>query len=199
MAETVREVTGPSPEVVEVLADGFYDNPLLSWVFPDPETRLEALGQWFEFWIDLYSEDVRLFLSEDDSAAALWAIPNARDLDSDSIPRFAALIQRHNGDRTGLVLKGLGALGEHPPQPYWYLNSIAVRRGQRAAGRGAQLLEPMLLRADQEGIPVYLESSNPANLTFYYRYDFEAWGERLVMPESDAPVQRMLRAVHPRS
>ncbi len=191
---SIREVEGPSPLLVEVLADGFYDNPLLAWVFPDPETRLEALRVWFEFWIDLYAEDARLFLTEGETAAALWAVPNARGLDGDSLEGFVALVERWNGDRTPRVLQGLGGLGERPSQPFWYLNSIAARRGRRASGLGAQLLEPMLARADREGVPVYLESSNPRNLTFYYRYDFEAWGERLLMPESQAPVQRMLRA-----
>jgi GNAT superfamily N-acetyltransferase len=187
-----REVQDRAP-VIEVLCDGFYDNPLLAWIFPDPDTRLEALREWFELWLGVYGDEALLFLTEDAGAAALWAVPNASGLDGDSMPAFVAMIERWNGDRTGLVLQGLGAIGEHPDQPFWYLNSIAARRGQRASGLGAQLLVPMLERADREGLPVYLESSNPRNLTFYDRHGFEHWGPRLEMPEGDAPVQRMWR------
>ena len=51
----------------------------------------------------------------------------------------------------------------------------------------------MLERADRERLPVYLESSNPRNLTFYYRYGFEDWNERLDMPEGGPSMQKMLR------
>jgi hypothetical protein len=51
----------------------------------------------------------------------------------------------------------------------------------------------MLERADAEGLPVYLESSNPRNLTFYRRHGFEAWGEVIRMPEGGPSVQPMWR------
>lgn len=189
----ICEVEAPAETAVEVLTDGFYDNPLMAWVFPDFDTRLEALSSWFGFWVAVYGDEARIFLTPDESAAALWAVPNARGIDRDTMPGFVDVVQRWNGGRTGLVLEGLGALANHPAEPYWYLNSIATRRGRRAAGLGAQLLEPMLERADAEHAAVYLESSNPRNLTFYVRYGFEPWGECLVMPESDARVQPMLR------
>ena len=85
------------------------------------------------------------------------------------------LVQRYNGDRTGLVLGTVAAvkpLGER----HWYLNGIAARRAARSRGVGARLLEPFLARGDAEGIPIYLESSNPRNLSFYRRYGFEDLG-----------------------
>ena len=37
---------------------------------------------------------------------------------------------------------------------------------------GARLLAPVLARCDRDGLPAYLESSNPRNLPFYERHGF---------------------------
>ena len=144
----IRAVTAPGETLVEVLVDGFYEDPFMSWIFVDPETRGEALAKWFRFWIELYGSDGRMFLTEDDSAASLWAMPEARGVDADVMPDFIALIAPWNGERTTLVLEGLGGLAQHPDETHWYLNAIAARRGRQGAGLGAQLLEPMLEEAD---------------------------------------------------
>ena len=138
----IRAVTAPGETLVEVLVDGFYEDPFMSWIFVDPETRGEALAKWFRFWIELYGSDGRMFLTEDDSAASLWAMPEARGVDADVMPDFIALIAPWNGERTTLVLEGLGGLAQHPDETHWYLNAIAARRGRQGAGLGAQLLEP---------------------------------------------------------
>ena len=70
---------------------------------------------------------------------------------------------------------------------------IAARRGARSRGIGARLLEPFLARADREGVGIYLESSNPRNLSFYQRYDFENYGEAIVLPGAGPLLQPMWR------
>ena len=189
----IRAVTAPGETLVEVLVDGFYEDPFMSWIFVDLETRGEALAKWFRFWIELYGSDGRMFLTEDDSAASLWAMPEARGVDADVMSDFIALIAPWNGERTTLVLEGLGGLAQHPDETHWYLNAIAARRGRQGAGLGAQLLEPMLEEADAAHTSVYLDSSNPRNLSFYYRHGFEPHRDCVVMPEGDARVQPMFR------
>ena len=102
------------------------------------------------------------------------------------------LVARYEGDRAAKVLKCMAPLGEHVTERHWYLNAIAARRGARARGVGARLLEPFLARADAEGVPIYLESSNPRNLSFYRRYEFEDHAPRIDLPEGP-PLQPMSR------
>ena len=78
--------------------------------------------------------------------------------------------------------------------PHWYLNAIAARQGERARGVGAQLLEPYIDRSNRERIGIYLESSNPRNLSFYRRYGFVEFGPRIDLPEAGPPLQPMWRA-----
>ena len=43
-------------------------------------------------------------------------------------------------------------------------------------GHGSALLTYALARSDEDGLPAYLESSNPRNITLYQRHDFEILG-----------------------
>jgi GNAT superfamily N-acetyltransferase len=180
-------------DVVENLAIGFVDNPFMSWIFPDEKTRPDALRAWFSCWANAYGDNALLFSASEGKGAALWAAPHGDALGDDGQAALVEAIRRWNDDRTALVIQGLMPLTKHPPQPYWYLNAIAIHSDARGHGLGAKLIEPMLNRADREGIPVYLESSDPRNLSFYFRYDFESWGEPIVMPEGGPSIQPMLR------
>ena len=71
------------------------------------------------------------------------------------------------------LLKLLGAVERaHLREPHYYLFAIGADPAQQGRGVGAALMAPMLARCDAERVPAYLESSNPANLTFYRRHGF---------------------------
>jgi ribosomal protein S18 acetylase RimI-like enzyme len=192
---TLKDVSADAGRIVPILADGFYDNPILGWVFPDPATRLDALTDWFSFWVEAYGDDARAFVLDDDSGAALWAVPGGGHLTDDQGGAYVETVRRHVGDRIGEVLGAFAAVATRPEPDHWYLNAIAAKRGQRARGLGARLLEPMLQRADGEQIPIYLESSNARNLTFYYRYGFTDLDAPIVMPNDGPVMQKMWREV----
>ena len=177
---------------IPILVDGFLDNPVLSWVFPDESRRPEGIRGYMETFIAAYGDDGVLEIEDGGEGAALWAKPGVPQLAGDDAVALIDLIRDHNGDRTNLVLGTLGAI--HPPEePHWYLNVIAARRGARSRGVGARLLEPFLERADQEGIGIYLESSNPKNLSFYDRYGFQYFGAAIDLPGAGPLLQPMWR------
>ncbi len=181
-------------DAIEILVDGFMDNPVFAWAFPDEASRPDALRGWFTFWKNTYGAHGRLEIASSGEGAALWATPDAAAVEADGLGPLIELVQAHNGDRTGIVLAGFGALTP-PSEPHWYLNSIAARQGQRARGIGAELLEAGLDAADEAGLPVYLESSNPRNLSFYHRYGFRDQAPRIDLPEGGPPLQPLIRAV----
>jgi GNAT superfamily N-acetyltransferase len=59
---------------------------------------------------------------------------------------------------------------------------VATDPDHQGRGLGAQILKPVLETCDREGVPAYLESSNPRNLPFYYRQGWIQTGE-IVIPE----------------
>jgi GNAT superfamily N-acetyltransferase len=60
----------------------------------------------------------------------------------------------------------------HPAEPHWYLEAIGTVPEARGRGIGPTVLTPVLDRCDAEGVPAYLESSNPRNIPFYERHGF---------------------------
>jgi ribosomal protein S18 acetylase RimI-like enzyme len=53
-----------------------------------------------------------------------------------------------------------------------HLSVLGTAIAAQGRGVGSALLQKGLARADALGVPCYLESSNPRNVTFYERHDF---------------------------
>jgi GNAT superfamily N-acetyltransferase len=61
----------------------------------------------------------------------------------------------------------------HPEAPHYYLEIIGTDPAHQGKGYGTALVQPMVDRADTEGVGMYLESSKESNLAFYARFGFE--------------------------
>lgn len=177
---------------IDIIVDGFIDNPVLGWVFQDEATRADAIRGYVEVFVAAYGERGVLDVDGGGEGAALWAEPGTPQLEGEHAAALVELLREFNGERTNLVLSTLGVI-KPPPERHWYLNVIATRRGARSRGIGARLLEPFLARADREGVGIYLESSNPRNLSFYRRHDFGNYGEAIVLPGAGPLLQPMWR------
>lgn len=81
---------------------------------------------------------------------------------------------RHLGERSEVVF---------PQGPHWYLEVLGVRREAQGTGLGSRLLEPVLNRADEGGLPCYLETAREENLRFYRRLGFELEGQVQLLAE----------------
>ncbi len=67
------------------------------------------------------------------------------------------------------------------PSRHWYLPTLGVDPLSQGRGVGGALLQPVLARADAEGLFCYLETEKEINVTFYRRHGFE------VVVEDDFP------------
>ena len=81
----------------------------------------------------------------------------------------------------------------HPDEPpHYYLSLLGTHPDHRGKGVGMALLAENLARIDAKGMPVYLESSNPANVPRYERQGFVRVGEFL-RPDGQLTVSTMWR------
>ncbi|HEX2052775.1 MAG TPA: GNAT family N-acetyltransferase [Actinomycetota bacterium] len=71
----------------------------------------------------------------------------------------------------------------HPTDPHWSLEALGIRPEAQRRGLGSRLLQPVLERADSEGLPCYLETSDPANVAFYERFGFEVVRQVPLIPD----------------
>jgi GNAT superfamily N-acetyltransferase len=81
----------------------------------------------------------------------------------------------------------------HPDDPHSFVWMLTVAPSAQRTGVGRALLSRALARADELGVPAYLDTANPANLPYYGSFGFKPIGETK-LPRG-APLWFMYRAV----
>ena len=176
------------------LLQAFFDDPVLTWAFPDPAKRRRHGTAYFR--MHARRSIASGFAWATDGGAALWDPPHAWKTSAAEDLLLAARSVRGIGLRHGSrVVRGLLEVEkQHPSEEHLYLAVVGTRPDARGQGWGARLLAPGLQYADEHKLPCYLESSNPANLRFYERLGFETTTEHQV---PDGPlVTLMWRPAH---
>ena len=176
------------------LADAFGDDPVMGWAgkFNDNRERLVPLWRLIiNFRIGKL--DPLLFTTEDNEANAVWDAPG--DTDIATIDLVKGLPSMLRSFRTGVprLLRMIQAMDKaHPKEPHYYLLAIGVSHTRQGRGLGSAVIQPMLDRCDQEGLPAYLENTKPKNEAFYARHGFERRGT-LDLPAGCPSVMPMWR------
>lgn len=172
---TVRTVTKDEREkALDIFTLAFVDDPVLRWIMADGSLYLKNLGAAQFALGGRALEHGTAHCLDDFSAAAFW-LPPGVGVDEEAM---GALIERVatekvSGDLMGVV-EQMGQF--HPHEPHWYLAVLGVDGHRQGKGLGAMLMKHALARIDGEGVPAYLESSNPRNIPFYERHGFEVMG-----------------------
>ncbi len=189
---SVRATAADLPTLSHTLARAFHDDPVLSWVVPDPELRRARLPAVFETFGEIYLTHRETHLAGDGAAAALWAPAGAEPMTEQQARWFGARQLDILGDDADRAFT-LGELFEehHPDQPCWYLQFMGVTPGQQGRGLGSHLLATVLKRCDTNSTPAYLEATSPHNRRLYERHGFGTMAE-ILLPQGP-PVWPMWR------
>ncbi|CAN5607226.1 GNAT family N-acetyltransferase [soil metagenome] len=169
-------------EVGRLLAAGFAEDPVMRWVFRGPEVA-STLGVFFSF-LAAEAQVPAGATHLTDGACACWAPPDPAPWSAEMLARFGSVLGPACGPGDLDRLTVLSALTDahHPTESHWYLGLLATLPARRGRGVGAALLAHGLAGVDQAGLPAYLESTNPRNLTLYQRHGFEITG-RIDLPD----------------
>ena len=173
----VTEVTGAAGAraVGAVLGPAFVDDPLWAWLVRGG-ARAERLTRVFGAFAATAGRTPgsRLLLAPG-RAAAVWLPPGHWRAGPGEQARTAPALAR--GLRGG-VLRALQVQAaferRHPREPHWYLEALGAVPQARGTGVGPTVVRPVLDACDRDGLPAYLESSNPRNWSFYERLGFVA-------------------------
>ncbi|HEY9218608.1 MAG TPA: GNAT family N-acetyltransferase [Phenylobacterium sp.] len=129
------------------------------------------------------------YITEDAAAGALW-LPPGVESDGEAIGKvIGELVTEEKAPVLEQVVEGMGR--HHPHEPHWYLAMIGVDPVRQGEGLGSAVLKAGLARCDADGLPAYLESSNPKNIPLYERHGFEVLG--VIQPGDFPPLYPMLR------
>ncbi len=182
------------PAAVETLTRAFYADPVWGWAFPDPERRL---GQLRVPWGAVAESALgygSAWIVGEGAAIALWIPPGKPELSPEGEERVEARVREMLGAGAARVLETFERFdAAHPGDaPHYYLSLLATDPDRGGQGWGMGLLADGLARIDAEGMPAFLESSNPVNTPRYERLGFSVCGE-FELPEDGPNVTQMWR------
>jgi GNAT superfamily N-acetyltransferase len=192
---TKRDLSG----IAAVLAEAFFDDPAMTWLLPDDNSRKRRLRVFFGTLLRyemLRPGGVELARTGDRLVgAALWLPPGQWHprLRLAELPGLVRAFGRRLGPAS--VMANAQARAHPGGEPHWYLSAIGVHPAAQGTGVGGALLRARLAHCDAAGIPAYLESSKTTNVSLYEHFGFEVTGA-LALPDDAPPVPTMWR--HPR-
>lgn len=175
--------------VVNVITLAFGTDPMARWAFPDRAIYLGVMPDVVRAFGGRGLEHGTVHLVENGAAAAMWLPPGVQP-DSETL---AALTEQHAPrERNADMMQVFEQMDRyHPSEPCWYLPLIGVDPVCQGRGYGSALLRHALERCDHDGLPAYLESSNPRNISLYERHGFVAMGS--IQAGSSPTIVPMLR------
>jgi ribosomal protein S18 acetylase RimI-like enzyme len=156
------------------LAEAFVDDPLKLFLCGGEELPVERSRPFFEAFMRIHLGYGHVYTTADHGGSAIWSAPGHWKIPISQIVRNSPRFLRLYGLRLFPNLQVLTDLERlHPTEPHYYLEFVGTRPSVRGKGYGAALIEPVIARADAEGVGCYLENSKEANLGFYARFGFE--------------------------
>jgi len=186
----------------EALARAFQSDPMMTYITPDDTRRASVLSWFFNTGIRYGQSYGEVYTTEPADGTAIWLSPG-----NTTMTLWRML-------RTGMLaapLKfGLAGFGrfmnimdyaekahkQAAPGLHWYLLGLGVEPSRQGQGLGGALIQPILARADTEGLPCYLETVNEKNLPFYQKHGFKVAVEGQV-PRGGPYLWAMVRAPRP--
>ncbi len=178
------------PRAVDAIARAFaWYEPFGEWAMPDPDTREQRLRARIE-------ADIRdRFVPEGEcwtvggACTTLWIPP----LSGGGTEVLAARRSEADYAEFGEMAAGLRA-GDalisslKPPQPHWFLDTIATAPELFGRGLASRLLAHDLRIRDAAGDVCALDTHTPRQIAFYERHGFEVTGRGRLGPELEVVV-----------
>jgi GNAT superfamily N-acetyltransferase len=179
----VRADESDADTIITILSTGFQNDPVSRWLFPDDDVRKRLHPLFFGPFVHMVLQDGEIYMTEDRTGTALWLPMAAGHADEQALSelyepilgaeyakRIAAFDERSTANHPGHA--------EHV-----YLPFIAVRPDFTGHGIGTALLRDRLAALDSQGLPTYLEASNPDSARLYERLGYGRLGWTTDMPD----------------
>ena len=175
----------------KVLTDAFMDDPMYQVIFPDPEDRAKGLNAVWNGILKYSQKYGEVYTTPEVAGAACWLSPGNTEVTfvgqiRTGLALYRALMKFSAEERTDFMHAMDFVDVEHKrlvQGPHWYLWALGVSPDHQGKGIGGRLLEPVMARAEEKGIPCYLEVVTETNVAFYEECGFK------VIWDGDTPIQ----------
>jgi GNAT superfamily N-acetyltransferase len=158
-------------KAIDCMVPAFVEDPTYRFMFEGSDNFLMAVRDNITGYCGSSLEDGTMWTINDFAGVSAWLRPGRTN---DGVAIDASMKKWCPEDRYEDVLKASDQSADYQPNfPCWCLESIVVNPNLVGKGLGAQLLEHTLQKVDEQNMPVFLESTNPRNVSLYKRYGFE--------------------------
>ncbi len=171
-----RAETHHRDAAARVLASAFSTDPLMRWMTRNPRDLERRLRPFYDATLrqQLRRSEHEVFVTEDMAGVAIWS-----GIDDWKMTPWETVRMTPRSLRTFRLpwrpLRVLRAIERtHPKEPHFYLAILGVHQDRQGEGVGSRVLAHMLDRCDGDGVPTFLEVSNPRNVPFYARHGYVA-------------------------
>lgn len=176
-------------KAVATLTLAFSTDPMARWSLPDPQQYLTYFPQLVRAFGGNSFEQGTAHQMAGFAAVALWLTPGCEPDHEALMTIMTEAMPASHQPEAARIFEQMAQF--HPSEPHWYLPLIGVDPIHQRKGYGSVLLQFALEECDRDGMPAYLEASNPANIPFYERHGFRMTGE--IQEGSSPTLYPMLR------
>ena len=130
-APSIHKVVTPEDisAASRTLANGFFDDPVFVWTFPDEERRRRNLTGLLEAFARPYVRHGESYLTDDASGAALWLPPGKELVTTEEEPEFVQHLEATAAEDAGRLFELMEIFDQHHPKDL----PCASAAGRRAA------------------------------------------------------------------
>jgi ribosomal protein S18 acetylase RimI-like enzyme len=191
-----RATPADAAALTQLLSAAFLNDPVMDWIARPDSKRAAGLEAFFFRLLDTRAIPAgEVWMSDDGAACAVWLPPGKPAWPPGAVAQLKLLPMFLQVCGFGRMARGaaMSAAMEkaHPHEAHFYLFFMAVDLRFQGMGLGSALLDAMLKRTDEAGLPTYLENSNPRNARLYERAGFVA--RKDIAPEGAPPLIPMWR------
>lgn len=180
--------------IMSTIVLAFSNDPLTRLACPSGDTYLRTMGEFLTAFGGRAFENRSAWIANEGQAAALWLPPGVEPDGETMMSMLEQVVPPARLEDMAGVFMGMQEY--HPHEQHWYLPLIGTDPACLGKGLGGALMKQACARIDEDGLPAYLESSNPRNISLYERHGFEVMGE---IRSGSAPlVTPMYRPARPR-
>lgn len=186
-------------KATKVLAAAFFNYPMFAFYFPDVKKRTKYLPWYLGNVLNCALRYGAVYTTPD-VAGVIFTLPPGHT-------RISQWEYIQNGFLLTSLVMGLrdfqqsnfceefvGNIHEElmKNRPHVYLWGLVVDPAQKAKGIGTALLQPVLAKADEQKMPVYLETHDENNVAYYQKHGFNLIRSDRI-PKYNLPIWCMVR------
>ena len=166
-------------QVTEIIALAFATDPVWGAALARADGSTAHHAAYWRLFVEGAVPQGLVFRSDDDAAVAVWIPAGAEEMSDDQVEQLRQVVidslDPAAQDAVFALWDRFDA-GHPSDEPFVYLSLLATHPDHRGRGIAQAMVRENLAGFDRQGVPAYLESTNPANDHRYERLGFTKIG-----------------------